>query len=582
MDGADASAPASNKKRKLTEPYVRDSNYILRKHKGKSPSIVIHLHNTHFRFAGQEGSFAYDSPMKFVLEHLRKQTVPHEMLEELLMGNVSWYDGCLIVEVHNHKTKESKAEKGKVDSAGDNRFSMHNYNEHVTPSAFAPYPKKAAGVDEPESKRESEARPSSAEQAGKEKGKDGGPQVFTTVLHPTALTQHHEMVLLANTPASELRASAKKKSADAGTPSAAQPPTPSLSVPPTPATATSRGPLSQSQKMALEEGDYYSFQADVLLATEPPLFLDPVSTPQDAERVLEMLSDPLHSAKPPSPKTRKRTTAEMAADDAQAAEAERRMLIMDERIKPSTRGAAGSTSNETQGAAAALGFSRFKTLEMVRQKHEEQERVRKDEEARAAVEKKHADEQAAARQQQLQAQQTKQREMLIQQQQQAMNKNALAQRQEAMRQQQMAQAQQMQQQRAEHGHPAQQQQNAQQMMQNMGGQGSPPPGMMGGQQTPMMNSSPMMPQGGFPMAQQGSQQGASGSPQQRPTSAMMGNRGVQMARQASQQPGTSSSVKSMRMLCTDSSFSSLQAARTTLRRYLRAPRVWRKLCLTGR
>lgn len=530
-DGGDA----PNKKRRMNEPYVRDTDYILRKHRGKPVSLVIHLHNTHFKFVGQEGSFAYDSPMRFLLEHLRKKTVPHEMLEELLAHNVPWYDGCLIVEVHNYRTKEG-SDQGRQDSGAgpgaDGKFSMHKYNEHVIPSALAPYPSKAQTDGQKKQAEGSSSDTPAPERASKNKE---GPRVFTTVLHPTALTQHHELLLLANTPASELRG--KKKSADAGTPGNGQPPTPSMSVSPTPVN-TSRGPLSQSQKMCLEENDLYSFQADVLLATEPPLFLDPVNTPEDAEKVLDMLSGPLQVAKPPSPKTRKRTTAEMAADDAQAAETERKMLIMDERIKPSARGGTATAAIENQGAAAALGFSRFKTIDMVRQKHEEQERIRKDEETRAAVEKKHIDEQNSARQQQLMAQQTKQREALLAQQREAMNsRNVMAQRQEAIRQHQQMEQQRQAQMAREHAHPQPNQmlQNPQQgnfQQQAQMPQGSP----MVKQQTPMVHSSPMMQQGGFPMAQTSSQ--GAGSPP-RPTSALMQqNRNVAMARQASQQQGS--------------------------------------------
>ncbi|KAI7186810.1 hypothetical protein KC363_g6351 [Hortaea werneckii] len=566
LDGDRSSDAPPQKKRKLTEPFVRDTAYILRKHKGKPPSIVLHLYNTHFKFHGQEGSYAYDSPMKFVLEHLRKGTVPHEMIEELLVSGVPWYDGCLIVEVRNYKTKEGEdtVGNGKKDGGGpDGKFSMHRYNEHITPSAFAPYPNKAKSAEEQGTKEGSSnsGTPEKEKEKSKEKAsKDGGPQIFTIVLHPTALTQHHEIMLLANTPASELRSNNKKKGSTDVT-GASQPPTPS--VPPTP-TATSRGPLSQQQKMCLEEGDIYAFQSDLLLATEPPLFLDPVSTPQDADRVLDILSDPLHSATPPEAKTRKRTTAEMAADDAQAAEQERRMLIMDERLKPlSTSTAAGGLQGDGQGgAASALGFSRFKTLEMVRAKHEEQERVRKDEEARQAVERKAAEEQNQ-RQQALLQHQAKQKEMLLQQQrahaaaQGGGNPNMMAQRNEMLRQQQQQQQQQRQQMEqaqqlaaqqansAQHGHP--QQQNAQAMMQQ-GGQGFQQPqqvSQMGGaqgsplarQQTPMLNSSPMMPQGGFPMQPQGSNQGGAGSPA-RPTSAMMAGRNVSMARQGSQQQGS--------------------------------------------
>ncbi|KAK5138507.1 hypothetical protein LTR08_000094 [Meristemomyces frigidus] len=533
------------KKRKLTEPFVRTTDYILRKHKGKAPSMIIHLHNTYFRFNGQEESWAYNGPMQIILQHMRDGTVPHDMLEELFSQNVPFYDGCLIVEVQNHKTKDGR-EKGRLSASAaeggpDGKFSMHHYNEHITPSPMVPYPTKLRTDELPDKSEASSGGTAAAEGNGGSKAKDNtGPRIYTTVLHPTALTHHHEMRLLANTPASEFRS--KKKTGESGTPSSAQPPqTPQLSVPPTPITTT-RGALSQSQQMFIEEGEFYSFQASVLMATEPPLFLEPVSNPQDAERVLEMLADPLHTQKPPSPKTRKRTTAEMAADDAQAAEAERRMLIMDERIKPSTRAGANASANETQGAAASLSFSRFKTLEMVRQKHEEQERIRKDDEHRAGLEKKQIDEQLAAHnaaqhaaKQALLARQNRDRDqsMLIAQQQAISNRNLAQQKHEQLRLQQMEQQRHAQVAREQHGHPPQQSPlipNPQQgNFQHSAMMPQSSPAVR--HQTPMVNSSPMMHNGGFSMAPTSSQ--GAGSPP-RPTSAAMQNRHVSMARQSSQ------------------------------------------------
>ncbi|KAK0312918.1 Transcription factor spt20 [Friedmanniomyces endolithicus] len=535
MDGNETAQLA--KRRKLAEPYVRNNDYILKKHKGKQASIVVHLHNNYWKFGGQDSSFGYDSQMAVVLKHLRRGTVPHEMMAELLGEQVLWYDGCLIVEVHNHRTAEGK-EKGKArDDAM--KFSMHAYNEHITPSAMAPYPKKAR-TDEDGAKVNGT---SGSEEAQPDKQKDKAkdrPIVFTTVLHPTELSRHHELLIFAKTPASDMR-SKKKGSTD--TPMSAQPPTPSLSVPPTPL-MTTRGPLTKDQKMCLEGGELNSVLADILVATEPPLYLEPVDNPHDAQRILDMLSHPLHKSKPPSPKARKKTTAQVAADDAQAAEAERRMLIMDERIKPSARTGAGVVAESNQATAASLGFSRFKTIEMVRQKHEENQIIKKEEADRAAVEKKLHDEQNTIRQQQILHQQ-KQREMAVQLQQQG-NNHTMAQKQallHAQRHQQGLQQRdaQMAAGREHHGHPnaaanammqAQQQHlaNSQQQAQNMAMQGSPV--MQHNTPSGMMNSSPMMQNGGFAMVPTSSQ--GAGSPA-RPPSAIMQNRNVQMARQASQQ-----------------------------------------------
>ncbi|TKA61601.1 hypothetical protein B0A55_11475, partial [Friedmanniomyces simplex] len=275
MDGSETGQLA--KRRKIEEPYVRDNGYILKKHKGNQPSIVIHLHNNHWKFGGQDSSFGYDSQMAVVLKHLRHGTVPHEMIGELLGELVVWYDGCLIVEVHNHRTAEGK-EKGRARD-DEKKFSMHAYNEHITPSGLAPYPKKVRTDEDAGKGTGAGGSEDGQHEKQKEKGKEG-PKIFTTVLHPTELSWHHESLLYANTPASEMRS---KKNGSTDAPASAQPPTPSLSVPPTPL-MTTRGPLTKDQKMCFEAGELNSFMADVLVATEPPLYLDPVDNPFDAQR----------------------------------------------------------------------------------------------------------------------------------------------------------------------------------------------------------------------------------------------------------------------------------------------------------
>jgi transcription factor SPT20 len=179
------------KKPRLNEPLVRDSQYILRKHKGKPPSMTIHLHPSHFRFENQDGSFAYDSPMRFVLQHLKRGTVPHEILEELLSTKVQFYDGCLIVEVHNHRGAGGKKLGPRDKSADKEKFSMHNYNEHITPSPYAPYPSKAQAAAEAQAlEKTNDTAPERSK--GKEKE---GTRVSTIVLHPTERTKHEELHL---------------------------------------------------------------------------------------------------------------------------------------------------------------------------------------------------------------------------------------------------------------------------------------------------------------------------------------------------------------------------------------------------
>ena len=74
---------------------VKTSSYILKKFAKCPPSLILHLHPTHFRFEQQDGSFPYNSEMKVIIEHIRAGTVPHDMMEELLRANVRFYEGTL-------------------------------------------------------------------------------------------------------------------------------------------------------------------------------------------------------------------------------------------------------------------------------------------------------------------------------------------------------------------------------------------------------------------------------------------------------------------------------------------------------
>lgn len=72
---------------------VKTTPYILNKYSKHPPSLIVHLHPTHFRFEQQDGSFPYNSEMKVIIEHIRAGTVPHDLIEELLRAGVRFYEG---------------------------------------------------------------------------------------------------------------------------------------------------------------------------------------------------------------------------------------------------------------------------------------------------------------------------------------------------------------------------------------------------------------------------------------------------------------------------------------------------------
>lgn len=299
----------------------------------------------------------------------------------------------------DHKSASAQPTVTTTASPGEKGapFSVHNYNQHITPSPCVPYPQQ----NQPRPKTGEERRPSTDQnpdsqtagdstngstkpkneqsESGDSKPSSSKPRVFTTVLHPTPQSLQAELTLWSTTP--DPRAAANRQQSQTyqgsrapGSSSAQQPPNSLPGIPSSPVT-TDRPPPAKRQKMMVEPNELPEFEAKLIRATAPPLYLEPVDSLDASRNLLKFLESPLHKAKPPSPTTRRRTVAELAADEALAAEEERFMLIMDERLEPATSsGNAGSKSavdDESGAAPFEPRFSRFKTIENIRLQHEE-------------------------------------------------------------------------------------------------------------------------------------------------------------------------------------------------------------------
>lgn len=429
------------------------------------------------------------------------------------------------------------AQANKSSSAsGDEKsapFSMHNYNQHVTPSAYVPYPKQnqtLPGKTETRSTATAPGGQSDAKTQGdeadapheeeKDTETDEGasqkpplpkPRVFTTVLHPTPRSLQAELTLLSTTP--DPRAAINRK--QPGSHGASRAPSSSTAPHQSASSSTNagdRGPAPKRQKMLVEPQDLLECESKLIRALAPPLYLEPVDSLAAAQDLLKFLESPLHRDPPPSPKTRKRTVAELAADEALAAEEERFMLIMDERLEPTTSATAGGAKSAVDDAGGVAPFeprfSRFKTLENIRMQHEEK--------AKREHERKLQQDHAKRQQQE----QERERRRLLEQRQAEENAKEEARRQQLAAQQAQAQL-------------AAQQQNRHAMAQangmaqvSQGPQSSP----VVRNQTPHSTSSPlvgstMATQAGVPMSMTASAQGA-GSPQRPPSALQHAHPGV--------------------------------------------------------
>ena len=302
------------------------------------------------------------------------------------------------MQIQDHRNTASKSQSSPSTSNHDKNipFSIHNWNEHLTPSPYVPHPHpttsdtsgnksvpRKAEKDTAPAGTEKQSRPVPEQSSGStSKDPSKGPTVFTTILFPTPLSLQEEVLVYASTP--EYRSNNRKQSQNVGrTPTSStlpQPPTPLSAVPPTPSFPV---PPAKRQKMMVSGNDIPVFEGKIIAAMAAPLYLDPVSSLQDTQKVLQTLQDPLFQNKPPAPKTRKKTVAELAADEALAAEEQCFMLIMDERLVPSTNFVAGNTAGvdgESGAASFEPRFERFKALEEIKLNHHE--KARREQEAK--------------------------------------------------------------------------------------------------------------------------------------------------------------------------------------------------------
>jgi transcription factor SPT20 len=337
--------------------------------------------------------------MRILIEHLKLRTIPHDLMDFFSVSNVPFYEGCMIVQVYDHKSAAPLKDSNTTKSGPGKTvpFSVHNYNQHLTPSPYVPYPAESlqAGSNNAETdklkesgQKDKENMPAPATPADAEQGKSEAlakkPKVSTIVLYPTPVSNHADITIkAADSRSTTTDGRTDSRQETNGPLSATVPATPTTGVPQTP--QASMAPPAKKQKklkVELDSSNIHAIESQITLATTASLVLDTVSSAAEAAALLETLAHPMHSGKPPSPKTRKRTVAEMAADEALAVAQERYMLCFDERLSSNTAGAQGG-ANQADGDGQAGGasfeprFERFKTLENIKIQLEENKKAEK-------------------------------------------------------------------------------------------------------------------------------------------------------------------------------------------------------------
>jgi transcription factor SPT20 len=424
-------------------PAVYTQQDILARHKGKPPSLRIFLHPKHFRINDSADMLDYSSPMREILQHVKNRTIPHNMAEDLYAADIPFYDNCLIVELNDYRSTGVKPrdDTNSLGDSGTSAYSIHNYNSFITPSPYAPYPSGSNKADaktsqaeaqakEAEIKEDKENMPAPAQNGAAQK-QPVKPKTWTTVCFPTPQSHLTDMQLLATTPMPDI---ATLKRMQAAGRAGGMPPTPMTAVPPTPTFPT--GPSPKRQKMVLDDSNIYEFESEFYNATCPKLHLEPTKSFAESLALMDATTHPNNKNEAPARKTRKRTTAELQADEAEAAATQRFMLAGDEQQANMAATATGGDEGVVRATTNTQNFARMKTLATIKANHEEADRRKKEEDARVAQ---------AKRQAQIEAEAQKRRDLENRQQTENLERQQLLLRQQQAAQQQALQQNQLQQ-----------------------------------------------------------------------------------------------------------------------------------------
>ena len=115
-NGTSTNTGANGQKRNpLTYQFATSTQDILRKYAKYPPSLTFHIYESHYKFNNSQDSqiLPKNSPMvKSFLQHIVREQIPSEMSELIKDFSIRSYDGCLILQVYDHRNMIS-SETGK-------------------------------------------------------------------------------------------------------------------------------------------------------------------------------------------------------------------------------------------------------------------------------------------------------------------------------------------------------------------------------------------------------------------------------------------------------------------------------------
>lgn len=155
--------------------FASTSAEILRKYAKYPPLLTFHIYDTHFRFNNTQdlAMVPKNSPMvRSFMEHIVREEIPTEMLELLKDFSIRFYDGCLVLQVYDHRHGDAEKTANGANGSTSNT------------STSAPTSTTTAANDGKETGNDAHAKPETAVP----------PKTYRTLLRPTPLSLYYDLL----------------------------------------------------------------------------------------------------------------------------------------------------------------------------------------------------------------------------------------------------------------------------------------------------------------------------------------------------------------------------------------------------
>ncbi|ORX55810.1 hypothetical protein DM01DRAFT_1304435 [Hesseltinella vesiculosa] len=118
--GATLKATSNQRNHGPKTPFKRDDDALIERYNHDPPSLILHLYSTYFKFEHEDGFFSYKSQFKDFLTCVKEKQLPADLMDIFNEASCRYYEGCLIVEIKDHRQSSKTGQENEEPDASSN------------------------------------------------------------------------------------------------------------------------------------------------------------------------------------------------------------------------------------------------------------------------------------------------------------------------------------------------------------------------------------------------------------------------------------------------------------------------------